>query len=72
MNKKCRNNKPHLRDETRGGIGICKSVHKLVQFCCVTVGKPLGCQLACYLEDLEYEAIIKLGFLFQKYFESLW
>lgn len=52
--------------------GFINSVHKLVQFCCATVGKPLGCQLAYYLENLEYEAIVKLGYLSVKYFESLW
>lgn len=53
-------------------LRLVSSVHQLVQFCCVAVGKPLGCQLSHYLQNLEYEVIVKLGYLFVMYFESLW
>lgn len=51
---------------------LLSSVHKLVQFCCVTSGKPLGCQLSYYPEKLECGVIVKLGCLFVKHFGSLW
>lgn len=53
-------------------LGCISSVHKLMQFWCVIVGKPLGRQLSYYLENLEWETVIKLGYLFVKYFQSLW
>lgn len=51
---------------------LLSSVHKLVQFCCVTAGKPLGCQFSYSPEKLECEVIVKLGYLFVKHFGSLW
>lgn len=40
-------------------LGCTSSVHKLVQFWCVIVGKPLEHQLSYYLENLEWEIVIK-------------
>lgn len=70
--KKCRNNKSCLRMKPEVELGCISPVHELVQFWCVIVGKALGCQLSHYLENLEWEIVTKLSYLFVKYFESLW
>lgn len=51
-------------------LGCMNSVHKLVQFWCVIVGKPLGRQLSHYLENLEWEIVMKLSYLFVKDFRA--
>lgn len=71
INKKCRNNKSYLRMKIELGLGCIHSVHRLVQFWCVVVGKPLGCQLSYSLENLEWETVIKLDYLFVQHFQSL-
>lgn len=53
-------------------LGWISSVHKLVQFWCVIVGRPLGCQLSYYLENLEWGIVTKLGHFFVQCFQSLW